>query len=174
MHKGRGREGKKTREEHDDADARGARQGAHERGNHERTGANPLNRLSDAHEVGAKPERPVAVLILYRVSDLVGGHRDRGERAPLVLVCAQAHGFRRRVVMIALVGGLDGYVLHAKFVEQVARQLCTCSRVAVRRTAVALDHPAYPEAGSENQHEQHNDYDDKTHAVIVACLSGNE
>ncbi len=108
------------------------------------------------------------------MSDLVGGHGDGREGTALVLVRGQADRLGGGIVMIAFVGGFYADVLHAEFVEQETRQLRTRALVPVGRIAVALDDPADPEAGPENQGEQHDDHHDKSHAVIVACLSGNE
>ena len=76
--------------------------------------------------------------------------------------------------MVALVGGFNTDVMHAEVVEQKTRQLCTGTGVTVGWIAVALEHPAYPETGPEHEGKQRDDHDDKSHAVIVACLSSNE
>ena len=65
-------------------------------------------------------------------------------------------------------------MLHAELVEQEPGQLCARPGIAVGRLAVALDHPPDPEPGAENHGEQHDDHDDETHAVILACLCGDE
>ena len=156
------------------AHIRRAREQAEEWRNHEDTGTQFFDSPGRLHQPCAQDERTIALVVLQRVADLVRRHCNGRQRVTVVFLLRQAHGLGIRVVVVSLVRRLDLHMAHATPVEEVPRELRTCTRVAVGGHAIAVDDPADPDSRAENQDQDHYYEDDDGHSANLPAFAAEK
>ena len=96
----------------------------------------------------------LAAGVLHGVRHLVRRHRDRRDRAAVVMLRRQAHGERLRIIMVAAVGALDLHLLQSGLVQEMPGKLAAGARQVGPVEAVLRQHAPHPHLRAEHDREQ--------------------